>query len=100
MIRRPPRSTRTDTLLPYTTLFRSIVGLSGEVGAHEERDGQHDHAVGDDEAWIDPSHQSADDGCGHDSENTHRCGGETRPSRGVAHHLLEPEWRQHDVAEE
>src|SRR3546814_9095191 len=24
MIRRPPRSTRTDTLLPYTTLFRSI----------------------------------------------------------------------------
>src|SRR3546814_2474978 len=26
MIRRPPRSTRTDTLLPYTTLFRSDVG--------------------------------------------------------------------------
>src|SRR3546814_5476407 len=25
MIRRPPRSTRTDTLLPYTTLFRSAV---------------------------------------------------------------------------
>src|SRR3546814_1083832 len=24
MIRRPPRSTRTDTLLPYTTLFRSL----------------------------------------------------------------------------
>src|SRR3546814_14262181 len=24
MIRRPPRSTRTDTLLPYTTLFRSV----------------------------------------------------------------------------
>src|SRR3546814_1941174 len=24
MIRRPPRATRTDTLLPYTTLFRSI----------------------------------------------------------------------------
>src|SRR3546814_9476266 len=24
MIRRPPRSTRTDTLFPYTTLFRSI----------------------------------------------------------------------------
>src|SRR3546814_5321597 len=24
MIRRPPRSTRTDTLLPYTTLYRSI----------------------------------------------------------------------------
>src|SRR3546814_6257526 len=26
MIRRPPRSTRTDTLFPYTTLFRSGVG--------------------------------------------------------------------------
>src|SRR3546814_4729646 len=25
MIRRPPRSTRTDTLFPYTTLFRSIL---------------------------------------------------------------------------
>src|SRR3546814_15349352 len=28
MIRRPPRSTRTDTLFPYTTLFRSAIGLS------------------------------------------------------------------------
>src|SRR3546814_9121439 len=26
MIRRPPRSTRTDTLFPYTTLFRSLAG--------------------------------------------------------------------------
>src|SRR3546814_10728774 len=26
MRRRPPRSTRTDTLLPYTTLFRSVTG--------------------------------------------------------------------------
>src|SRR3546814_16672236 len=25
MIRRPPRSTRTDTLFPYTTLFRSMI---------------------------------------------------------------------------
>src|SRR3546814_11978667 len=28
MIRRPPRSTRTDTLFPYTTLFRSTTGNS------------------------------------------------------------------------
>src|SRR3546814_16360314 len=28
MIRRPPRSTRTDTLFPDTTLFRSLVGLA------------------------------------------------------------------------
>src|SRR3546814_19556844 len=27
MIRRPPRSTRTDTLFPYTTLFRSNAGV-------------------------------------------------------------------------
>src|SRR3546814_2061992 len=29
MIRRPPRSTRTDTLFPYTTLFRSILARGG-----------------------------------------------------------------------
>src|SRR3546814_1364140 len=27
MIRRPPRSTRTDTLFPYTTLFRSVFNM-------------------------------------------------------------------------
>src|SRR3546814_18988994 len=32
MIRRPPRSTRTDTLFPYTTLFRSVP-KSGERSA-------------------------------------------------------------------
>src|SRR3546814_7957587 len=31
MIRRPPRSTRTDTLFPYTTLFRSIAVNSNSV---------------------------------------------------------------------
>src|SRR3546814_2091928 len=43
MIRRPPRSTRTDTLFPYTTLFRSLavgdlrgadVGVDLELAAH------------------------------------------------------------------
>src|SRR3546814_1138802 len=33
MIRRPPRSTRTDTLFPYTTLFRSV----GEIQLVEGR---------------------------------------------------------------
>src|SRR3546814_5317807 len=33
MIRRPPRSTRTDTLLPYTTLFRSHAGADQQPGA-------------------------------------------------------------------
>src|SRR3546814_20399706 len=31
MIRRPPRSTRTDTLVPYTTLFRSSRGLALQI---------------------------------------------------------------------
>src|SRR3546814_2576865 len=31
MIRRPPRSTRTDTLFPYTTLFRSQEARFGQV---------------------------------------------------------------------
>src|SRR3546814_9456704 len=33
MIRRPPRSTRTDTLFPYTTLFRSFTSLTGIADA-------------------------------------------------------------------
>src|SRR3546814_12243046 len=55
MIRRPPRSTRTDTLFPYTTLFRSgtvqpinsksstqdgwnpFVGILDELHAHKDR---------------------------------------------------------------
>src|SRR3546814_3458541 len=39
MIRRPPRSTRTDTLFPYTTLFRSgLVGpFDDQVGGGEAR---------------------------------------------------------------
>src|SRR3546814_4601698 len=37
MIRRPPRSTRTDTLFPYTTLFRSL----------DVRDGLHEVQAGD-----------------------------------------------------
>src|SRR3546814_9155302 len=37
MIRRPPRSTRTDTLLPYTTLFRSA-----EAGDAGHLAGEHD----------------------------------------------------------
>src|SRR3546814_7069871 len=37
MIRRPPRSTRTDTLFPYTTLFRSLP--PGRVPRHRGADG-------------------------------------------------------------
>src|SRR3546814_6098821 len=41
MIRRPPRSTRTDTLFPYTTLFRSCLpperSATGRLPAHAAR---------------------------------------------------------------
>src|SRR3546814_5481889 len=33
MIRRPPRSTRTDTLFPYTTLFRSLTEMGDPARA-------------------------------------------------------------------
>src|SRR3546814_17721445 len=36
MIRRPPRSTRTDTLVPYTTLFRSFLCLGRAFRGREE----------------------------------------------------------------
>src|SRR3546814_18961680 len=36
MIRRPPRSTRTDTLFPYTTLFRSSRSAAGKSGTPDQ----------------------------------------------------------------
>src|SRR3546814_19138353 len=50
MIRRPPRSTHTDTLFPYTTLFRSADEAGGDealaaledVEAHENAGPEHD----------------------------------------------------------
>src|SRR3546814_13106102 len=39
MIRRPPRSTRTDTLFPYTTLFRSISAGAGSASAGSDSGG-------------------------------------------------------------
>src|SRR3546814_16897658 len=39
MIRRPPRSTRTDTLFPYTTLFRSVGAFADEFGVQADAAG-------------------------------------------------------------
>src|SRR3546814_4450294 len=52
MIRRPPRSTRTDTLFPYTTLFRSHASLDWpqvKVAQQEgcDPEGHADQAAGD-----------------------------------------------------
>src|SRR3546814_5027847 len=54
MIRRPPRSTRTDTLFPYTTLFRSLApdaGLQAPGASLSFAQGSHDfesldHGIG------------------------------------------------------
>src|SRR3546814_15200920 len=71
MIRRPPRSTRTDTLFPYTTLFRShLVGgdvdalaVHGDVAVVHElaggEDGRHELGAVDDR--IEAALQRADE---------------------------------------
>src|SRR3546814_17090771 len=50
MLRRPPKSTRTDTLFPYTTLFlsMSITGYTydAKVGLHETEVSVHHHVDG------------------------------------------------------
>src|SRR3546814_14796626 len=59
MIRRPPRSTRTDTLFPYTTLFRS--GLhprrAQDAAMLDAEDDQHQHGA-DEEGGIDAQRQA------------------------------------------
>src|SRR3546814_5696636 len=47
LIRRPPRSTRTDTLFPYTTLFR-LLGIRSRrfVEAHARQGHHHGHGEG------------------------------------------------------
>src|SRR3546814_9104123 len=55
MIRRPPRSTRTDTLFPYTTLFRSHEDEAGQRGQLELEDSD-EHLHGEDEEGEDDDH--------------------------------------------
>src|SRR3546814_15155050 len=69
MIRRPPRSTRTDTLFPYTTLFRSwlhsfsnepnsLASSSGAFKTGEIYEGQHGRAMR--LAGLDPQNNNAE----------------------------------------
>src|SRR3546814_4969275 len=53
MIRRPPRSTRTDTLFPYTTLFRSPATEPAEPASREES-----HAPFRSASRRDPDHRA------------------------------------------
>src|SRR3546814_1328042 len=51
MIRRPPRSTLTDTLIPYTTLFRSLFAIFVYfTAAHYDR--QMQGRIADPQPWI------------------------------------------------
>src|SRR3546814_19179791 len=74
MIRRPPRSTRTDTLFPYTTLFRSRegIGLVLVLGPEPVRGG-HAH---DPRHLLDPAQvghgQRLDDGVARGREQADR----------------------------
>src|SRR3546814_5441732 len=45
MIRRPPRSTRTDTLFPYTTLFRSLNLFEAHIYSRAQRTPRHFYAA-------------------------------------------------------
>src|SRR3546814_12673152 len=49
MIRRPPRSTRTDTLFPYTTLFRSDAVPEGRQALHRVEGARQEGERRDDE---------------------------------------------------
>src|SRR3546814_9795845 len=65
MIRRPPRSTRTDTLFPYTTLCRSAAGAGGADALDRARvDGldRLGEQLGDDTQVVDEQRHDAGEG--------------------------------------
>src|SRR3546814_2099859 len=68
MIRRPPRSKRTDTLFPYTTLFRSADGRFAMHHGDELR-GHGERGEDDDRLWCErrgeqPAADASDEGGG------------------------------------
>src|SRR3546814_18899138 len=58
MIRRPPRSTRTDTLFPYTTLFRSISTAGGQFSCYHRRQSNRFYSGALRPPHRDPSHRA------------------------------------------
>src|SRR3546814_12854827 len=73
MIRRPPRSTRTDTLFPYTTLFRSV----------ERHDQPQPHADADQPVrLLEPQRRREIFGMARDSD-AQQHGGRGRPAEPV-----------------
>src|SRR3546814_9875381 len=76
MTRHPTRSTRTDTLFPYTTLFRSRSRRA--IGMRKVHAAAHDRGAGADHRRRDPHR---------------RPGGEPRPAKGAGHRDGVPELR-------
>src|SRR3546814_11432865 len=84
MIRRPPRSTRTDTLFPYTTLFRSRQQDGGTpgVGPHLHHAVHRDDGLGRHQHGHDRHHHdTAADACRRGDEGSDRAEDDKRYRR-------------------
>src|SRR3546814_11631223 len=91
MIRRPPRSTRTDTLVPYTTLFRSCAKCA-DRRAKPPGGQQPDSANREPGAIADQSGEELDQPAGFDAVDAAAAGSADTPAAGVgaAHRLQCP----------
>src|SRR3546814_5286639 len=69
MIRRPPRATRTDTLFPYTTLFRSINVALGNLIGNAVKYTTHGEVIG---RLLDDAVEVVDSGPGLSAEDAAR----------------------------
>src|SRR3546814_11259490 len=90
MIRRPPRSTRTDTLFPYTTLFRSHAHDAGTRRTCAREDGIRREEYDRGAVALEPrDHQSrSDQACDRDARRKPAQGSETYAERPVARATL------------
>src|SRR3546814_4758021 len=84
MIRRPPRSTRTDTLFPYTTLIRSVAGDLALDAADAARK---PHLRGD-EGGGRAIAQPVEGGVHLSRQQAADAGGDDRPRGGLYRHRL------------
>src|SRR3546814_11389296 len=93
MLRRPPRSTRTDTLLPYTTLFRSLAGrrcrgrsqIENHEDEREDRVEHDDHEDRLDDGARDLPAQALDIASDHQAVAAPRGGDDEPQERPLAH---------------
>src|SRR3546814_2582038 len=86
MIRRPPRSTRTDTLFPYTTLFRSVAVFAGSHGNDVIR-ASGPVAAPIRSSWRVPMSNAGGAGCG--KKNGPNRDGPMIADGGLSRHVLE-----------